>query len=81
MAGGWHFGNFLPMLALGQFKDDMLGTKYHSADLSLRYDLRTNVAIKAQLSHYRGNDANAFLNPNVTSKYVNVFALGVDFVF
>lgn len=81
VAGGWHFGNFLPMLALGQFKDDMLGTKYHSADLSLRYDLRTNVAIKAQLSHYRGNDANAFLNPNVTSKYVNVFALGVDFVF
>jgi hypothetical protein len=81
VAGGWHFGNFLPMLALSQFKDDMTGTKYHSEDVSLRYDIRTNVAVKAQISHYQGHDANAFLNASATSKYVNVFALGVDFVF
>lgn len=81
VAGGWHFSQFLPVLAIGQFKDDLTRTKYHSVDASLRYDVRSNVALKAQISSYDARDGNAFLNASTQSKHITVYAMGVDFVF
>jgi hypothetical protein len=81
VAGGWHFNQLLPVLAVGQYKDELLKVKYHSLDASLRYDLRTNVALKMQVSRYQANDSNAFLNPTTDAKRITVVAFGMDFVF
>lgn len=81
VGGGWRFGKWLPLLAYGESKNTLTGEKYHNMNYSLRYDVMTNVALKAQVSRYDSKDNNAFVNASTAKGNINVFAVGVDFVF
>jgi predicted porin len=81
VAGGWRFGKWLPMLSYGENKNTLTSDKTHNTSLSLRYDVMTNVALKAQVSRYDAKDGAAFVQDDITKSTVNVFAIGVDFVF
>lgn len=85
LAGGWHFGKFLPMLAYGRSTDQNVDphTSTHSISASLRYDLMNNVALKAQWSQYQSKDGTVFVMPTLPAndKKVNVISAGLDFVF
>jgi len=89
VAGGWHFGKFLPMLVYGMY------TPQHSvAELeegagkqgtwsaSLRYDVVRNVALKAEVSRPQASNPTYWVTPAFASdQRVNVYSLGADFVF
>lgn len=85
IAGGWRFGKFLPMLAIGKTTNQNVTphTSTRSLGLSLRYDLMSNVALKAQWNRYEAKDGSAFVDsaPSTDDRKVNVFAVGLDFVF
>jgi len=81
VAGGWRFGQWLPLLSYGEAKNTLTKDKTHNLSASLRYDVMTNVALKAQYSRYSAKDSVAFITPDPTKGNVNVFAVGVDFVF
>lgn len=92
LAGGWRFGKWLPMVAYSETKDKLTDVKTNATSVSLRYDLMTNVALKAQISRYKALDSRAFVNPAVVNPLtatadadyndrINVFSFGVDFVF
>lgn len=86
VGAGWRVGKLLPMLAYGATKDKLTNDKIDSTSLSLRYDVITNVALKAQISRHMARDTRAFVNPaqSANKDYrdrVNVLSFGVDFVF
>lgn len=85
VAGGWRFGKWLPMLAYGRTTDKSAAATPANTgvDLSLRYDLMTNVALKAQFSRYQSQDGVAFVAPTTAAndKKVNILSAGLDFVF
>lgn len=85
LAGGWHFGKFLPMLTYGHETDENVDphTSMHSISASLRYDLMNNVALKAQWTQYRSVNSTVFVMPTLPTDdhKVNVISAGVDFVF
>jgi hypothetical protein len=85
VAGGWRFGKWLPMLAYSRITDESAAAapSQTGIDLSLRYDLMTNVALKAQFSRYQSLDNTVFVTPTTVANdhKVNVFAAGLDFVF
>jgi hypothetical protein len=87
LAAGWHFGKFLPLLMYGNAKPEKgltgpAGT-HGTWSANLRYDVASNVALKAEIS--RPQVANGFYWAN-TANYVSdarvyVFSFGADFVF
>jgi hypothetical protein len=86
VAGGWRFGKLTPLVTYSgeewsQSLSNSMAT-YHTPSISLRYDVVTNVAVKAQASRAQADNASYWTdrNPN-SSEHVNVFSLGVDFVF
>jgi hypothetical protein len=90
VAGGWRFGPVLPMLAYGRTRTIASGQKNHELSASVRWDFMSNVALKAQLSRFNARDGQAFVRPAASSplgtdadydKKVNVFSIGLDFVF
>lgn len=81
VAGGWRFGQWLPLLSYGETKNTLTKDKTHNLNASLRYDVMTNVALKVQYGRYDAKDSVAFVNADTTKTNVNVFAVGVDFVF
>ena len=87
VAGGWRFGQVLPMLAYGQTRNMFTGEKNREVSGSVRWDFMNNVALKAQLSRYQARDTQAFVSPaaagtpDYSNKKVNVFSVGLDFVF
>lgn len=81
VAGGWRFGKWLPLLSYGENKDTIRNDTTRVPSASLRYDLMTNVALKAQWSRYDAKDGSAFVNEDASKHTVHVFAAGVDFVF
>lgn len=90
VAGGWRFGNILPMFAYGQTFDRLGGVKNREVSASLRYDFMTNVALKAQVTRFYARDGQPFvisatqtnaLSADYSSKKINVFSIGLDFVF
>ena len=82
VAGGWRFGKWLPMAIYGKSKDNLAKTSTNSPALSVRYDLMTNVAVKAQWNRVAARDERAFVsNSSTDTRKVNVFAAGIDFVF
>ncbi len=86
VAGGWHFGKWLPMLAYNQSLDKAAATPATprtGVDVSLRYDLMSNVSLKAQLSRYQSADQTTFVLPTTTAndRKVNILSAGLDFVF
>lgn len=86
VAGGWRFGKVLPMIAFGQTRNMMSGLKNREISGSVRYDFMNNVAFKAQLTRYNARDSQAFVTaaPAGSADYdkkINVFSVGLDFVF
>lgn len=81
VAGGWRFGKWLPLLSYGENKDTIRKDTTRVPSASLRYDVMTNVALKAQWSRYDAKDGSAFVNRDPSKHTVHVFAAGVDFVF
>jgi hypothetical protein len=86
VAGGWRFGKLTPMVTYATYKTgEALSSPALTAktpSISLRYDVVTNVALKAQFSRAQADNEQywSVANPN-SSERVNVFSLGADFVF
>jgi hypothetical protein len=86
MAGGWRFGKLTPMLIYGKYNNELalFGPKSSDASWSgsLRYDLVRNVALKAQVTRAPASDG-AFwvVDDPASTKHVNVYSVGADFVF
>jgi hypothetical protein len=86
VAGGWRFGKFTPLLMLANSKPALsLATpagSFFSESVSLRYDVAHNIALKAQVTRAPvGNFWYWTTSIPAASGYVDVFALGADFVF
>ena len=86
VAGGWRFGKFLPLVIYGNSHEQasLLSAPYTKASWSanLRYDVVSNIAIKAEISQAKANNGLYFATPDPTSnENVRVYSLGVDFVF
>jgi hypothetical protein len=86
VAGGWRFGKLTPMVTYaGEKWNESLSNSavsYTTPSISLRYDLVTNVALKAQFSRPQADNASYWTDRNPNSgERVNVFSLGADFVF
>jgi hypothetical protein len=85
-AGGWRFGKLTALLIYGKWDAGLcLVTPQVTTGTwseSLRYDIVGNVALKAQFSRPQVSSEFYWTAPNYASnKRVNVFSLGVDFVF
>lgn len=89
VAAGHRFGKFLPLVMWSAAKHQVgiaphvrIDNEFHSIAASLRYDVASNVSLKAQWDRYGANDSIAFVNPSFTdTSKVNVFSAGLDFVF
>ena len=86
VAGGWRFGKLTPLLIYGKSepKKSLISTDgtYGTWSASVRYDVARNIALKAQFSRPQAANASYWVAPDPTSsKRVNVFSLGADFVF
>lgn len=86
LAGGWHFGKFLPMLIYGNVKEDqsLLATprSFGTWSANLRYDVTTGIALKAEISRPQAANGQYWITPDLNSTArVNVYSVGADFVF
>lgn len=83
VAGGWHFGKWLPMLIYGKSTNQKASphTSTNTVDVAVRYDLMTNVSLKAQIGRHDNKDASAFVTPGTNGDKVTVLSAGLDFVF
>jgi hypothetical protein len=87
VAGGWHFGSFLPMLAFGQTHDHETGMKNRQLSASIRYDFAPNLALKAQVTRFNARDGNVLVtaaqegSTDYNSKKIDALSVGLDFVF
>lgn len=87
VSAGWRFGKLLPMVTWSHGDNTLfLGTSFvndkgNAIGASVRYDLAPNVAVKAQLDRFKGNDGTAFVSRAPDDRHVHVFTAGVDFVF
>jgi hypothetical protein len=85
-AGGWRFGKLTPLLIYGKFEPSTSlvqpAGNFGTWSASLRYDVVRNIALKAQVSRAQAGNETYWVTPDTTSsKRVNVFSLGADFVF
>jgi hypothetical protein len=85
-AAGWHFGKFLPLVIYGNVKERQsvlyAPSEHGSWSASLRYDVATHVALKAQVSRAQASNTQYWVTPNAASNaYVNLYSIGADFVF
>jgi hypothetical protein len=85
-AAGWHFGKFMPLVIYGNVKEKQsllyAPREHDSWSASLRYDVGSHVALKAQVSRAQGSNPQYWVTPNPASNtYVNVYSVGADFVF
>jgi len=87
VAGGWRFGKLTPLVsyAVGKPSESLTNpgvATYRTPSISLRYDVVTNVALKAQLSRAQAANSAYWTDGNLNSSdRVTVFSLGADFVF
>lgn len=88
LTGGWHFGKFLPMVMYTKFNEQKAlvtpaAVNFGTWSGMLRYDVMTNVAVKAEISRpSASNGAYWIVGSNPTpNAHVNVYSVGVDFVF
>ena len=92
VAAGWRFGKLLPLLMLSH--NSLKGTQpagpgvvlhtqqsITAPSVSLRYDMATNVALKAQIDRYKANDTRLFSPVATDDHAVHVFSAGMDFLF
>jgi hypothetical protein len=85
-AAGWRFGKFLPMAIYGHVKEEQsllyAPSQSGSWSASLRYDVVNNMALKAQVSRAQASNGQYWVTANTASNAnVNVYSVGVDFVF
>ena len=86
VAGGWRFGKLTPLLSYGTFASGKSVTepvgKFGTWSASLRYDVVRNVALKAQIARPQaGNSTYWTLFNSASSKRIDVYSVGADFVF
>ena len=86
VAGGWRFGKLTPLVSYAQFKpllsQEFPAGKYSTPSLSLRYDVVSHVALKAQVSRAQaGNSLYWDVANTASNERVNVYSAGADFVF
>lgn len=88
LTGGWHFGKFLPMVMYTKFNEQKSlvipsAVSFGTWSGMLRYDVVTNVAVKAEVSRpSASNGAYWITGSNPTpNAHVSVYSIGVDFVF
>lgn len=86
VAGGWRFGKLTPLVSYAVFKPidsiSLPAGSYSTPSVSLRYDVITNVALKAQVSRAQaGNDTYWVARSPTSDERINVFSFGADFVF
>jgi hypothetical protein len=86
VAGGWRFGKLTPLVsyAVEKLPDSLTNpvASYGTPSISLRYDVVTNLALKAQLSRAQADNGEYWSDRNPTSsERVTVLSLGADFVF
>ena len=85
-SAGWRFNKFLPLVtyASTHAEQSILSAPYTKGSWSgsLRYDVVSNVALKAEVTRAPGTDAIIFGSSNPTAvAHVNVYSIGADFVF
>ncbi len=85
-AAGWRFGKFLPLATYGNVKEQQsllyAPSRFGSWSGTLRYDVKNNVALKAEVSRAQAGNNTYWVTPNTAvDKHVNVYSVGVDFVF
>jgi Gram-negative porin len=85
-SAGWRFDKFLPLVTYGSVHQEqsLLSAPYTKGAWSagLRYDVVSNVALKAEVSRAQESNGLYFVTTNLTSsQYVNVYSIGADFVF
>jgi hypothetical protein len=87
-SAGWRFNKFLPLLTYGTVHAEQsilsVPSTKNSWSASFRYDVVTNLALKAEVTRALGSDGLYFSNTTTTTnsdEHVNVYSLGADFVF
>jgi hypothetical protein len=85
-AAGWRFGKFLPLVTYGNLHEEQSilanPVTQGSWSASFRYDVVTNLALKAEVTRAPGLDGLYFATTSTnTDEHVNVYSLGADFVF
>ena len=85
-SAGWRFNKLLPLVTYGSVHEEqsILSTPYtkNSWSGSLRYDVVSNIALKAEVTRALGSDGLYYATTNTASdKHVNVYSIGADFVF
>ena len=83
---GWRFSKFLPLVTYSSTHEEqsLLSDPYTkgSWSASLRYDVVSNIALKAEVTRAPGSDGIIFTTDDPTTReHVNVYSLGADFVF
>jgi len=89
LAAGYRFGSVLPMLMVSQAKHDLffapgmgVSAKFKGAAASVRYDVNSNLSLKAQWDRYPADDVYAYAKPRFGDhSKVNALSAGIDFVF
>jgi predicted porin len=86
VTAGWRFGKLLPTVTYGNDHEEqsLLSAPYTKASWSatLRYDVVSNIALKAEVTTAKANNGLFWATPNPTSdENVRVYSLGADFVF
>jgi hypothetical protein len=86
VAAGWRFGSWTPLVSYGaviaaKSLASPPGT-FNYVAASVRYDIARNIAVKAQITNAAAGNFEFWdvANPHSTSR-IDVFGLGVDFVF
>jgi hypothetical protein len=85
-SAGWRFNKFLPLVTYASTHEEqsILSPPYTkgSWSASLRYDVISNIALKAEVTRAQASNGLYFVTPNLTSdEHVNVYSIGADFVF
>jgi hypothetical protein len=86
VAGGWRFDKLTPLVTYATYKPGnsllSLPRSYNDPSVSLRYEVVSNVALKAQISRDQAGNGEIWTTANPASAHhINVFSLGADFVF
>ena len=87
VAGGYRVGKWTPFVRYGVFKPDAgliytTAGSYGTPTVTLRYDLVTNVALKAEVSRAQAANGEYFATYNQSvNERVTVVSFGADFVF
>jgi hypothetical protein len=86
VAAGWRFGKWTPLVSEATYKTGLAllysEATYTTPSASLRYDIVSNLALKAQISRPQAGNGLYWAAASTTSnERITVASFGVDFVF